>query len=86
MAYIALIRHFETVWNRQGRIQGRADQPLTEDAAEVVAGKRVAQEFADMIWYTSPLARAAQTAALLGAPNARRDERLIEMDWGKWEG
>ena len=86
MAHIALIRHFETDWNRQGRIQGRADQPLNADAAKTVAGKRLSREFADLIWYTSPLKRAIQTADLLGAPNPRHDDRLIEMDWGDWEG
>ena len=35
---------------------------------------------------TSPLARCVQTAALLGAPAAAREPRLIEMDWGDWEG
>jgi probable phosphoglycerate mutase len=86
MARIVLIRHFETEWNRQGKIQGRADQPLAKDAAEIHAGKRIAQQVADMIWYTSPLTRAVQTAALLGVPNALHDQRLIEMDWGSWEG
>ena len=86
MARVVLIRHFETAWNRESRLQGRSDQPLRDGAAKIVAGKRVDRRFDDMIWYTSPLTRAAQTAALLGAPNARRDERLIEMDWGAWEG
>jgi probable phosphoglycerate mutase len=35
---------------------------------------------------TSPLKRCVQTAALLGAPDAPREPRLIEMDWGDWEG
>ena len=35
---------------------------------------------------TSPLARCVETAALLGAPDAVREPRLIEMDWGEWEG
>jgi broad specificity phosphatase PhoE len=35
---------------------------------------------------TSPLARCVQTAALLGAPHAEREPRLVEMDWGQWEG
>ena len=35
---------------------------------------------------TSPLARCVKTAALLGAPDAEREPRLVEMDWGDWEG
>ena len=35
---------------------------------------------------TSPLQRCVQTAALLGAPDAAREPRIIEMDWGDWEG
>jgi probable phosphoglycerate mutase len=35
---------------------------------------------------TSPLARCVETAALLGAPQAPREPRLIEMDWGRWQG
>ena len=35
---------------------------------------------------TSPLARCVETAALLGAPQARREQRLAEMSWGDWEG
>lgn len=35
---------------------------------------------------TSPLKRARETAALLGFSQAESDPRLIEMDWGAWEG
>ena len=35
---------------------------------------------------TSPLQRCVQTAALLGAPHAPREPRIIEMHWGDWEG
>jgi broad specificity phosphatase PhoE len=35
---------------------------------------------------TSPLSRCVQTAALLGASDATREPRIIEMDWGEWEG
>ncbi len=35
---------------------------------------------------TSPLSRCVQTAALLGAPDAAREPRIIEMDWGEWQG
>jgi len=35
---------------------------------------------------TSPLARCVETAALLGFADAAREPRLVEMDWGEWEG
>lgn len=35
---------------------------------------------------SSPLSRCVQTAALLGAPDAWHEPRIIEMDWGEWEG
>ena len=86
MTRIALLRHFETEWNRQGRIQGRTDPPLPPDAARHAAGRRLHGALAGMAWYASPLRRALQTAALLGLSDPRRDARLMEMDWGEWEG
>jgi probable phosphoglycerate mutase len=81
MTRLALLRHADTAWSREGRIQGRADVPLLEGVSvsipEACRGMRVV---------TSPLARCVQTAALLGAPDARREPRIIEMDWGRWEG
>jgi probable phosphoglycerate mutase len=35
---------------------------------------------------SSPLSRCVQTAALLGASDAAHEPRIIEMDWGEWEG
>jgi probable phosphoglycerate mutase len=81
MTRLALLRHADTAWSREGRIQGRADPPLLEAAAlrlpELCRGMRVV---------TSPLARCVQTAARLGAQLAEREPRIIEMDWGRWEG
>jgi len=81
MTRLALLRHADTAWSREGRIQGRADVPLLESALArlpaVCRGMRIV---------TSPLARCVQTAALLGAPHAEREPRIIEMDWGRWEG
>lgn len=81
MTVLALLRHADTAWSRDGRIQGRADLPLLENSPlslpEACRGMRVV---------TSPLARCVQTAALLGAPDAEREPRIIEMDWGAWQG
>jgi len=78
---LALLRHAETQWSAEGRIQGRADPPLLAGAS-----CRLPQECRDLRIVTSPLARCVQTAALLGAPQAPREPRLIEMHWGAWQG
>ena len=81
MTRIALLRHGETAWSAAGRIQGRTDIPLLKDLSiklpAACAGMRIV---------TSPLQRCVQTAALIGAPDAAREPRLIEMHWGDWEG
>ena len=81
MTRLALLRHAETAWSVEGRIQGRSDPPLLPGASirlpETCRGMRIV---------TSPLSRCVQTAALLGAPDAPREPRLAEMHWGAWEG
>ena len=81
MTPLALLRHADTAWSLAGRIQGRADVPLLPRAScrlpDACGGMRVV---------TSPLARCVQTAALLGAGEAAREPRLMEMDWGSWQG
>jgi len=81
-----MLRHGETVWSAAGRIQGRADAPLTDDARERLRHLELPQLCAGMRVVTSPLARCVETAALLGAPHAEREPRLAEMSWGAWEG
>jgi broad specificity phosphatase PhoE len=86
----ALMRHAPTEWNRQGRIQGHRDSPLTP------AGRRLAgawalrlAEFDFHRVVTSDLGRARETAALLthGRPlPLDADARLREQDWGAWTG
>ena len=66
---LILIRHGETDWNREGRLQGHKDVPLSEvghDQARNLA-KRLGAEFAgrDVLVFTSDLLRARQTAAPL---------------------
>ena len=86
MSLFALIRHGATDWNAERRLQGRADLPLSAPGREAVRGWRVPALLAEAVWVSSPLERARQTAALLGRSGYPVDERLIEMDWGEWEG
>ena len=83
---VCLIRHGRTTWNEAGRIQGRADPPLAASGRAQVRAWRLPDGFAAAACRTSPLRRAAETAALLGRPAASPDDRLIEMDWGAFEG
>ena len=88
---IYLVRHGQTLQNRAGLLQGRSDFPLNEMGRE--QARRVGAFFREQgvrfdAVYTSPLRRAAQTAALIAGETVplRVDERLIEMDYGPYEG
>ena len=85
MTLLALLRHGPTAWTREHRLQGRADLPLDPAGRATVLGWRVPSELRGLRWLTSPLARCTETAALLGL-DAESAPRLIEMDWGRWEG
>jgi probable phosphoglycerate mutase len=93
---IYLIRHGQTEFNREDRVQGRVDSPLTELGAEQASamGERlrdiVREEPGDWALQTSPLGRARQTAAIIaaiaGLPEPGVDARLIEVGYGDFEG
>lgn len=85
MTTIAFLRHGETSWNRERRIQGHTDIPLTDEARTALEGLQVPALCADAIWYASPLARARQTAEALQLKPII-EPALIEMHWGAWEG
>ncbi|MGY8635006.1 histidine phosphatase family protein [Bradyrhizobium sp. 14AA] len=84
------LRHGATDWNREGRFQGRTDNPLNED------GLRQAHEAAHMLRsvgisriVASPLVRAARTAEIIAAAIAvplAIDDGIIEFDFGSFEG
>lgn len=89
MLTIYLLRHGETEWNADGnRYCGRTDLPLTEEGikqAETVQ-KKLAKSHFDGI-YSSPLIRAKRTAEIVSGSNeVVTDERIIEADFGQWEG
>lgn len=93
---IYLIRHGETEWNVERRMQGRRESRLT------LRGERQAAAMAKLLaglvahdppgsWRlaSSPLGRARQTAAFIGASlgvAVEIDERLAEIAFGEWEG
>jgi broad specificity phosphatase PhoE len=92
---IALVRHGETDWNLERRIQGRTEVPLnsTGRAQAAATAARLAELAADGPWrgmLSSPLGRAVETAEILattlGLDSARIEEALWERDFGPAEG
>jgi probable phosphoglycerate mutase len=86
MSAILFIRHGPTEWNLRGLIQGQSDVPLSEAGKEEVRRWALRPDVRDFDWYSSPLLRARETAELLGCTNCRYEPRLMEADWGEWEG
>jgi probable phosphoglycerate mutase len=83
-----LVRHGETEWARRGRHTGRTDVPLTERGREEARqlGRRLAGHRFGLV-LTSPLSRAAETAAIAGfGAVVRADPDLQEWDYGSFEG
>jgi broad specificity phosphatase PhoE len=90
MGLFYLARHGETKWNAENRICGRSDVPLSE------AGRRQAKRLAERLkpisfdaLYSSPLKRAIDTARFISERIGLEpvvDDRLVELDYGQWEG
>ena len=85
-----LIRHAQTIWNREKRIQGQNDSPLTNE------GKQQAEKWGEILspisWdriLVSDIGRAFETATrinrLLQIPMTS-EKRLREQNWGQWTG
>jgi len=94
---LILVRHGETDWNREGRLQGGQDIPLNElgrqQAAEAAGRLReLVPDFAALDFIGSPMLRARETMDILrrelvlSAGEYRVDDRLRELTFGSWEG
>ncbi|GAX90895.1 histidine phosphatase family protein [Effusibacillus lacus] len=90
MTEICLVRHGETLWNREARLQGSKDIPLSEVGiaqARIVADQ-LSKENWDLI-YSSDLLRAKRTAEYIGekinVPHLL-DSGLRERNYGLLEG
>jgi probable phosphoglycerate mutase len=84
------VRHGESTWNEERRIQGQLDPPLSErgrDQAQLIATRLAGHEVA--AFYTSDLRRTRETAApierILDLPAVALPE-LREIALGEWEG
>jgi broad specificity phosphatase PhoE len=87
---LLLVRHGETDWNADGRLQGHTDRLLSDFGR--LQAQRLAQELKGEqleAIYSSDLSRARETAEIvgdgLGLP-IELDPDLREKDWGNWEG
>jgi broad specificity phosphatase PhoE len=95
------IRHGETDWNAQGRLQGALDVPLNDLGRRQSAGSgriladlvaRDGRSEASLKFVASPLGRARQTMELvrdvlrLPPQEYAIDDRLREIGYGQWEG
>jgi probable phosphoglycerate mutase len=98
---VYFIRHGETDWNRERRLQGQHDIPL--NALGRVQASRCGELLRDLLerngrtagdydYVASPLGRARETMELMRAAMGleagayRTDARLMEMSFGRWEG
>jgi len=91
---IFVLRHGETIWNREGRHQGRMNSDLTalghsqaRDQADLLKAALTGRS--DVVARTSPQGRAMQTARVALAKVALDplvDDRLCEISFGQWEG
>lgn len=91
MTLLYLVRHGETDWNRERRIQGLTDIPLNDTGREQAAatGRLLARREWGAI-YASPLSRAFETASIiadeLGMQEPTPVESLVERNYGAAEG
>ena len=92
---ILLIRHGETEFNRERRLQGHVDSPLTElgvrqaEAVGRLLHDLVRREPGEWSLVSSPLGRAHRTAQIIDKRlglGVRLDDRLKEMSWGERDG
>ena len=93
------IRHGETDWNRESRLQGRQDIPINatgraqaRHCAEILRDLVAREPNAKPDFVSSPLGRARETMEIVRAalgfdPQSYRvDARLAEISFGDWEG
>jgi probable phosphoglycerate mutase len=89
---IFLLRHGQTEWNLEGRLQGRLDSPLTEKGrAQAILQRDILRPVFDaypqITFHASPLRRAWDTAlSAAGDHSVEANDLLVEVSAGSWEG
>jgi len=85
-----LVRHGETEWNKQNRLQGNQDSPLTSNGIQqALAVKRSLGQHRIDLAFVSPLKRARDTLEIILKDDdidAEVSNRLREINLGPWEG
>ena len=87
-----ILRHGETVWNSENRMQGNLNSPLTERGRQQAIRQGEILAGLDLVGFAaicSPQGRAFETAGLSVArvlSAVRTDDRLREIGVGEWQG
>src|SRR5437016_4372087 len=96
IAPLYMLRHGETAWNTERRMQGTKDSPLTERGRQQAAAlaralkSELGREAGSTMFWRSPLGRVRETAEIIGrelglpAQDWREDQRLAELSYGDW--
>lgn len=91
MTRLFLVRHGETMWNVEGRLQGHADEPLNEHGHD--QARHLAERLRDVSFstaYSSDLARTRETMETIMKDyeqNSYESTHLLrEISHGSWEG
>lgn len=85
-----IVRHGETDWNQERRMQGEHDTPLNKNGKELARiTARALEDVPFDLAISSPLSRALETARILIGDRkipVLRDSRIREINWGEWDG
>jgi probable phosphoglycerate mutase len=97
MPVIYLVRHGQTAWNAEYRLQGQIDTPLNDKGraqakrnGEVLKG--LVSDAGAFDFVASPLSRTTETMEIirremgLAEKEYRTDDRLMEINFGEWQG
>lgn len=87
---LILIRHGETLWNKEGRVQGISDIELSDSGVEQARRLALSLKDSDIgVIHASPLKRAYRTAEIINSFHQKKiavHPELMEMDQGDFEG
>lgn|SRR5690625_1494528 len=89
MLTLYFVRHGETDWNVENRVQGRCDSKLTNKGMkDIIDLRSLIKHISWQAVYSSPSERTLHTVALLtnNMKNVKRDNRIKEMSLGLFEG
>ncbi len=93
MGTVYLLRHGQTMWNREEIFRGQTDVPLDDigrEQAKALAHALEEQEIEKPVFLASPLQRATETAQLAASlfPEAKviPDNAFLDISYGEWEG